>query len=71
MTVYIARRLLYAILTFIGITIGTFVLIHAVPGDPTTFYMMQVRNVSPEVIQAIRHEQHLDEPLPVRLDHFR
>jgi peptide/nickel transport system permease protein len=66
MTTYIARRLLYAVLTFVGITIGTFVLIHAVPGDPTTFYLIEVRNVSPEVIRAVRHEQHLDEPLPVQ-----
>jgi peptide/nickel transport system permease protein len=66
MMTYIARRLLYALLTFIGITIGTFVLIHAVPGDPTTFYVMEVRSVSPEIIRAVRHEQHLDEPLPVQ-----
>jgi peptide/nickel transport system permease protein len=66
MAVYIVRRLLYAILTFFGITIGTFALIHAVPGDPTTFYLISVRNVSPDVIAAIRHEQHLDEPLPVQ-----
>ncbi|MGZ8851183.1 MAG: ABC transporter permease [Thermoanaerobaculia bacterium] len=66
MAVYIVRRLLYAILTFFGITIATFVLIHAVPGDPTTFYLMNIRNVSPDVIAAIRHEQHLDEPLPVQ-----
>ena len=66
MTVYIVRRLLYALLTFLGITIATFVLIHAVPGDPTTFYLMAFKNVSPAVIQEIRHEQHLDEPLPVQ-----
>lgn len=66
MITYIARRLLYAVLTFIGITIGTFVLIHAVPGDPSMFYLIEVRNVSPEIIRAVRHEQHLDEPLPVQ-----
>jgi peptide/nickel transport system permease protein len=66
MAVYIARRLLYALLTFFGITVATFVLIHAVPGDPTTFYLISFRNVSPDVIAAVRHEQHLDEPLPVQ-----
>jgi peptide/nickel transport system permease protein len=66
MAVYIARRLLYAILTFFGITVATFVLIHAVPGDPTTFYLMKMRTVSPAIIAAVRHEQHLDEPLPVQ-----
>lgn len=66
MAVYLARRLLYAILTFFGITVATFVLIHAVPGDPTTFYLMSMRNLSPAIVAAVRHEQHLDEPLPVQ-----
>jgi len=66
MTVFIARRLLYAVLTFFGITVATFALIHAVPGDPTTFYLMEARSVSPELIKAVRHEQHLDEPIPVQ-----
>ena len=34
MAAYFLRRFLYAILTFFGITLVTFTLIHAVPGDP-------------------------------------
>lgn len=62
---YVARRLFYALLTFFGITVATFVLIHAVPGDPSTFYLAQShRGTSAAALAAVRHEQHLDEPLP-------
>ena len=70
MAIYVARRLFYAVLTFLGITIATFTLIHAVPGDPTTFYLMSIKNVSPAVIREIRHEHHLDEPLPQQYLHW-
>src|SRR5947209_5930988 len=65
MTSYVVRRLLYAVLTFIGITIAVFVLVHAVPGDPITFYIGAhgAHNLSQPTLEAIRHEYHLDEPL--------
>jgi peptide/nickel transport system permease protein len=63
MFVYVIRRLLYALLTFVGITIGTFALIHSVPGDPALLHV-RVHGASPAALQAIRHEFHLDEPLP-------
>jgi peptide/nickel transport system permease protein len=65
MTGYVARRLLYALLTFFGITVATFALIHMVPGDPVQFYLGKSgsMHVSMEALQAIRHEHHLDEPL--------
>ena len=64
---YVARRLFYALLTFFGITVATFVLIHAVPGDPSTFYLAQShRGTSAAALAAVRHEQHLDEPLPLQ-----
>jgi len=63
MTAYVVRRCLYAVLTFVGITIATFALIHAVPGDPITFYLSNHMNPSRPALEAIRHEYHLDEPL--------
>ncbi|HET7711086.1 MAG TPA: ABC transporter permease [Thermoanaerobaculia bacterium] len=64
---YVARRLLYALLTFIGITVVTFVLIHSVPGDPVSFYISQRGlRVSPAIIEALRAEYRLDEPLPAQ-----
>ena len=65
MRAYIVRRFIYALLTFIGITIITFALVHSVPGDPITFYLgRHGPNVSQAALEAIRHEYHLDEPLP-------
>lgn len=72
MTTYLVRRLAWAALTFVGITIATFVLIHAVPGDPISFYIGRtgVRGVPPEVLASIRREYHLDEPLPAQYLHW-
>ena len=65
MQAYVVRRLLYAILTFFGITVVTFVLIHSVPGDPISFYTgLAGMNVSRPALEAIRHEHRLDRPLP-------
>jgi peptide/nickel transport system permease protein len=68
MTIYLVRRLLYAVLTFFGITVATFVLIHSVPGDPISFFIGRtgVTGIPLEVQAAIRHEFHLDEPLPLQ-----
>ena len=65
---YLARRVLYAIVTFVGITIAVFVLIHAVPGDPVDYYIGSLgpRGVSPEVLDSLRREHHLDRPLAVQ-----
>ncbi|HUP45343.1 MAG TPA: ABC transporter permease [Thermoanaerobaculia bacterium] len=69
MRAYIVRRLIYAVLTFVGITVATFALIHSVPGDPVTLYSGRL-HASPAVIEAIRREHHLDEPLPAQYLHW-
>ena len=66
MVSYVARRLLYALLTFFGITIAVFALVHSVPGDPVSFYIGRhgASQLSQAALNAVRHEYHLDEPLP-------
>ena len=68
MTSYVLRRLLFAALTFFGITVATFVLIHSVPGDPVSFFVGRAGayTLPKEVVDAIRAQYHLDEPLPVQ-----
>jgi peptide/nickel transport system permease protein len=68
MTAYLVRRLLYAVLTFFGITVATFVLIHSVPGDPVQFFLGKSgsTHINYAALAAIKHEFHLDEPLPVQ-----
>ena len=65
MVSYVTRRLFYAVLTFFGITVVVFALIHAVPGDPISFYIGShgVSQLSSAALDAIRHEYHLDQPL--------
>ena len=66
MLAYLARRLTYAALTFLGITLVIFVIIHSVPGDPIDFFAARrgSYNPSPAIVAAIRHEFFLDRPLP-------
>jgi peptide/nickel transport system permease protein len=68
MSAYIARRLAYAVLTFLGITVVTFALIHAVPGDAVDYLAAKrMGNVkSAAQVAALRHEFHLDQPLVVQ-----
>lgn len=68
MLVYLLRRLVYAIITFFGITVATFALIHIVPGDPLQFFvpMSGVEGISAEALEHIRTEHHLDKPLPTQ-----
>ena len=69
MYAYIARRLAYAVLTFVGITVATFTLIHSVPGDPVALYSGRM-NASPAVAEAIRREHRLDQPLVEQYVHW-
>lgn len=66
MSSYAGRRLLYALFTFFGITMATFALVHLVPGDPVALYAGRAgpRSLPPAMLDAIRHEHHLDLPLP-------
>ena len=68
MSAYVVRRLLYAALTFFGITLAVFVLVHSVPGDPISFYAgtQGPGHLSQASLDAIRHEHHLDESLPLQ-----
>jgi peptide/nickel transport system permease protein len=65
---YIARRIAYAVLTFFGITVVVFALIHSVPGDPISFYIGRAggATLSRSGLEAIRVAHHLDRPLVVQ-----
>jgi len=65
MLTYVVRRLSYGVLTFFGITVAVFVLIHAAPGDPISFYIGShgQHAIPAPVLNEMRHEHHLDESL--------
>jgi ABC-type dipeptide/oligopeptide/nickel transport system permease component len=61
---YLAKRLLLFIPTLLGITLVTFVLIQALPGDPVQ--SMVGERASPETITRIRAALGTDRPLPLQ-----
>jgi peptide/nickel transport system permease protein len=63
---FIARRLVLAIFVIIIVSIATFLLAHAVPGDPITAIISERQANNPEVRAALERRWGLDQPLPVQ-----
>src|ERR1700737_4010048 len=61
---YLARRLGWAAILLVVLTLVTFVLSHVIPGDPATF--MAGFGATKESIVAMRTEMGLDKPLPTQ-----
>ena len=61
---YLIRRVLGAIPLLLGILTLIFFIIHIAPGDPTARFVNP--NVSPRVIEQMRHNLGLDQPLHVQ-----
>lgn len=63
---YIIRRLLQAIPTLIGVSILTFLLVSAAPGDPVSLRTFGDPNMTPAAKEALRKQLGLDQPLPAQ-----
>ncbi|MGQ9617071.1 MAG: ABC transporter permease [Spirochaetota bacterium] len=59
---YIIKRLLLAIPTLLGVIVGSFLIIHLVPGDPVEV-MLFGTSPTPEQIMEMRRTLGLDQPL--------
>src|SRR5580698_1676898 len=70
MLVYLARRLLFALLTCVFISIATFAIIHLPPGDYVSSYVAQMAasgsSITQEEADVLRHQYGLDQPLAVQ-----
>ncbi|ALF11102.1 ABC transporter permease [Parageobacillus thermoglucosidasius] len=68
---YAVQRLLGAIPIWIAITLITFILMNVIPGDPVT-QLMDARggSMDKKVIEQIREEWGLNDPLPLQYLHF-
>jgi len=64
MAEYLAKRLVLAIVTTFGVSVGVFLMIHLAPGDPVL--VMLSDSASPGDITAMRRELGLDRPLYVQ-----
>ncbi len=56
-----AKRLIGLLAVLLAISFGTFSLLHIAPGDPAQL-LLGTRQQSPAVLNAVRHEYHLDKP---------
>lgn len=61
---YIVRRLIGSIVVLIGISIITFIIAFAVPGDPARAIVGQ--KAAPQVVEQVRHQLGLDQPLYIQ-----
>jgi|GEM_PF-7060938 len=65
---YVLVRIFSIIPLWLGISVVAFVLSNFAPGDPATVIAHRLFDSPPseEQLAAIRHEFHLDDPLPLR-----
>ena len=61
---YVGRRLIQAVPTLFLTTVGIFLLLHLVPGDPAA--VLAGSDAPPDVVAALGREMGLDRPLPVQ-----
>jgi peptide/nickel transport system permease protein len=64
MTAYLLRRLLGAIPLLLGVATLIFFVLALAPGDPAAFYLNP--NVPPDVVEQLRRNLGLDQPIHVR-----
>ncbi len=65
---FILQRLLLAIPVLLGVSIGVFLMLEFVPGDPAT--VLAGDNASAQTVEQIRRELGLDQSLPVQYTRF-
>lgn len=64
MLAYIIRRLVLVIPIVLGVTLVVFIILHTMPGDPAQ--VMAGLDSSKEVLERIRNDLGLDQPLPIQ-----
>ncbi len=68
MTTYIIRRLIWALVIIIMLTLVIFFAMRLLPGDPLMIYIAQsqISNIGPEALAQLRAEHGLDKPILVQ-----
>jgi peptide/nickel transport system permease protein len=65
---YLARHLAFSVLVVLGVALTTFLLLHAVPGDPAQAVLGE--HARPAAVAALRRQWGLSDSLPQQLGHF-
>jgi peptide/nickel transport system permease protein len=66
---YLARRLVHSILLLFGVSIFSFAILQLAPGDFFTPIRLNPQ-ISARTVAALRSQYGLDEPLPIRYEHW-
>jgi peptide/nickel transport system permease protein len=61
---YVVRRLIQMVIVLLGVSVITFIILFAIPGDPAV--MVAGKGATPERIAVVRVHLGLDQPLPVQ-----
>jgi peptide/nickel transport system permease protein len=67
---FIARRLVQSVLVLVIVSICTFLIAHAIPGDPVNAMISERQAERPEVRAAIEKRWGLNRPLPVQYAYY-
>jgi peptide/nickel transport system permease protein len=62
---FLAKRLALALLVVVGVVVLTFLIARVIPADPAQIYAGP--RATPAEIERVRHELHLDRPVPEQL----
>ena len=65
---YLARRLAFSVLVVLGVALTTFLLLHAVPGNPAQAVLGE--HARPAAVAALRRQWGLSDSLPQQLGHY-
>ena len=68
MATYIIRRLIQLVVVLIIVSVGVFLVMRLLPGDPIRMLLTQsqVTQITDEQLQQLRHEHGLDQPMAVQ-----
>lgn len=66
MVSYLLRRLAASAAVLVLVSLGTFMMVHLVPGDPVRAMLGEGGQTSAEDLEQMRHQLGLDRPLPVQ-----
>ncbi len=69
MNAYLAQRALAALPVLLGVSLLVFSMLQLVPGDPVRLMLSEFQT-TPEQVERLRSQLHLDDPLPVQFGRF-
>ena len=62
------HRLVASLVVLVGVSMLMFLIARVIPGDPARIALGP--NATEAQVQALRHERHLDEPIPIQYWHY-